>query len=213
MQSVLLPSIYRGWPKCWGHKPHGTTRLYRKSDYMKIMKPIAVVNPILIHWPVVALISSLAMLGAAHAFERFGNMAPCALCLHQRDAYWAAASVAALAVIVMRFRPDTLGARAFGALLFCAFGAGALLAGFHAGVEFKWWPGPAECAAGGVSQVSGDLLGALSKTMEVPSCDKVAWSLFGVSMAGWNMLISLCLATITILASIYPNGMKEKSHD
>ncbi len=168
---------------------------------------------ILKNWPVFALLASLAMLSGAHAFETFGQMPPCALCLHQREAYWAAVSVAALAFIAGKFRPDPLSARAFALLLALAFGAGALIAGFHVGVEYKWWPGLAECAGGGTYEASGDLLGALSQKMDVPACDKVAWSMLGVSMAGWNMLISLGLATISTLVVIFPTGWQEKAVD
>jgi disulfide bond formation protein DsbB len=157
------------------------------------------------NWPLAALFASLGMLGAAHAFETFGNMAPCALCLHQREAYWAAASIAVLALIATRFATDILTKRAFALLLFFAFVAGAVIAGFHVGVEYKWWPGLPECAAGGNLKVSTDLLGALSNAMEVPSCDKVAWSMLGISMAGWNMLISLGLAVLSV-ASAFPTA-------
>jgi disulfide bond formation protein DsbB len=152
-------------------------------------------------WPLMALVASLAMLGAAHAFERFDNLAPCALCLHQREAYWAAAGISAMALLASRFAADNLTKRAFAFLLFCAFGAGALVAGFHMGVEFKWWPGLAECAGGGKLTASTDLLSTLSKTMEVPSCDKVAWSMLGLSMAGWNMMISLGMAGLSALSA------------
>lgn len=176
---------------------------------MSLPRPL---NQIVLHWPVVALLTSLAMLGAAHAFETFGNMPPCALCLHQREAYWAAVGVSVLAILAGRFRPDPLGTRAFALLLMCAFGAGALIAGFHVGVEYKWWPGLAECASGGSYQASGDLLGALSKSMDVPACDKVAWSMFGISMAGWNMLISLGLAAVSALSIAFPFDFKDEAH-
>ena len=183
------------------------------QSYIVIMTSEAWLNPLLKRWPLVAGVSSLAMLSAAHAFERFGNMPPCALCLHQREAYWAAVSVAALALVAARFRPDTLRARAFALLLAFAFTAGAVIAGFHVGVEYKWWPGLAECAGSATSAPIGDLLGALSQTMDVPACDKVAWSLRGISMAGWNMMISLGLAGASALAIAFPNGLKEKAHD
>jgi disulfide bond formation protein DsbB len=164
---------------------------------------------LIMRWPLAALAASLSMLGAAHAFETFGKLAPCALCLHQREAYWAAVAIAGFGIVANKFRPDPLGKRAFNLLLMCAFGAGALIAGFHMGVEFKWWPGLPECAAGGPYQPSGDLLGAMSKSMEVPSCDKVAWAFLGVSMAGWNMVTSLALAAMSACAAIWPEGGKE----
>lgn len=178
-----------------------------------MMAVLARANMLVVKWPGFALAASLIMLAGAHAFERFGNMPPCALCLHQREAYWAAASIGLFAIIVGQFRNDVLGKRAFSLLLACAFGAGALIAGFHVGVEYKWWPGLAECASGGAYTTSTDLLGYLAKTMDVPACDKVPWSLLGVSMAGWNMLVSLGLAAASVLASIYPTGFKGEQND
>jgi disulfide bond formation protein DsbB len=57
-----------------------------------------IISTSLSRWPMLALAASLAMLAAAHAFEKFGNMPPCALCLHQREAYWAAVAVSLLAL-------------------------------------------------------------------------------------------------------------------
>jgi disulfide bond formation protein DsbB len=180
--------------------------------YVGVMRLTRALSWSLSKWPLIALATSLAMLAAAHSFEKFGNMPPCALCLHQREAYWAAVAVSLLSLIVGKFRPDPLSQRAFGLLLMCAFGAGALTAGFHVGVELKWWPGLAECAGGGKYNVSGDILGALSQSMDVPACDKVAWSLFGISMAGWNMLVSLGLVVLSALSIVFPEGFKEKTN-
>lgn len=170
-------------------------------------------NRVMSKWPLLALFASLSMLAAAHAFERFGNMPPCALCLHQREAYWGAASIGALAIVAGRFRSDARATRAFTLLLACAFSSGAMIAGFHVGVEYKWWPGLAACASGGNFEISGDLLGALGKPMAVPACDKVAWSMLGISMAGWNMLVSLGLAGMSVLATLYPYGFKRPQND
>jgi disulfide bond formation protein DsbB len=180
-----------------------------KPAYMSRMSSKNLTSQMLQRWPLIALVTSVAMLGAAHAFERFGNMPPCALCLHQREAYWAAIAVGGLALIANRFDSDVFGKRAFSLLLVFAFGAGAIVAGFHVGVEYKWWPGIAECAASGDLKASGDLLGALSKPMDVPACDVVAWSMLGLSMAGWNMLISSGLSLASMLAIFYPTGLPE----
>jgi disulfide bond formation protein DsbB len=157
-------------------------------------------------WPLLAFAASAFMLAGAHGFETIGKMPPCALCLHQREAYWAAMAISALGIIATRVNTDRITAQAIALLLALAFFAGASIAGFHVGVEYKWWPGLAECAGGGPYDTSNDLLGALSQNMDVPSCDKVAWSMLGISMAGWNMLISLGLAATSIFVIFSVTG-------
>jgi disulfide bond formation protein DsbB len=176
------------------------------------MRLTALLSVILSRWPLVALGVSLAMLGAALGFERFGNMVPCILCIHQREAYVAAAVIAVFALIANRMSSDRLSGQAFGILLACAFGAGAVVAGFHMGVEFKWWEGLKTCSGGGKLVVTTDILGTLSKSMEAPSCDKVAWSMLGLSMAGWNMLISSGLALMSVLSVVALQEKKAPAH-
>ncbi|MCU0881292.1 MAG: disulfide bond formation protein B [Hyphomonadaceae bacterium] len=151
-------------------------------------------------WPLFALIASLTLLAIAHAFEHFGGMAPCALCLKQREAYWIAAAVAAVALILERWRQDPAALRAMNALLVVAFMAGAVVAGFHAGVEQKWWPGLATCV-GGELDPDTDLLSALQGPMNAARCDEIPWAFAGISMAGWNMVAALILAGLSLRAT------------
>jgi disulfide bond formation protein DsbB len=147
------------------------------------------------------LITSAAMLAGAHAFEFFGGLAPCALCLDQREAHWAALGVAAAGLFVgIVFRSRFGAAAAVGAAaLVYAVSAG--LAFFHTGVEFQFWPGPASCSGGGPVNFD-DLAGALNNKAAAPSCDAVQWRMFGVSMAGYNLLISAGLFALTAKAAI-----------
>ena len=80
------------------------------------------------------------------------------------------------------------------------YGAG--LAAYHAGAEWKWWPGPAACAVGGAA--SADDLVAMLKGAKIaaPSCDKAVWIFLGLSMAGWNAVISLGLAIASAFAAL-----------
>jgi len=166
------------------------------------------VKPFLDHWPLTAACASAAMLAAAHAFETFGGLAPCHLCLYQRDVYWAALSVGILgfALGYMRWRWAGRGATW---LLFLLFLLGAGVAAYHAGVEWKWWPGPASCTGGG-GAVNADDLAAFLKgaKVAVPQCDQAAWRMFGVSMAGYNAVISLVLAGLSVWA-----GRRDITHD
>lgn len=84
-------------------------------------------------------------------------------------------------------------------LLAVAFLTGAGVAAYHAGVEWKFFPAPPTCAAGAIN-LSGDLLSQLSRPQAVPSCADAAWRMFGISMAGYNVLASLVLS-ISSLAS------------
>ncbi len=181
------------------------------TAYVIMMRLRTFFSFILAHWPWIALASSLAMLAIAHGFERFGGLAPCALCLHQREAYWIAAAIAALALLARRMDGAEMTNRALNLLLTFAFVGGAIVAGFHMGVEYKWWPGLPSCTAASSGAVPTDLLGALSKPLHVAGCDEAAWIFLGLSMAGWNMLISLKLAIYSGLSAFYPRGLTEKS--
>lgn len=168
---------------------------------------------ILAQWPWIALGSSLSMLAMAHGFERFAGLAPCALCLHQREAYWIAAALAALALLVRRMDGAEMANRALNLLLTFAFIGGAIVAGFHMGVEYKWWPGLPSCTGVSSNSVPTDLLGALSQPINVVACDEAAWIFLGLSMAGWNMLISLKLAIYSGLSVFFPRGLTTEKLD
>ncbi len=156
------------------------------------------------HWGVAAMAIAAAMLAAAHAFETFGHLAPCELCLKEREVWWMALALAALAVAA-GFTPLALRGRriAFIALaLVLAYGTA--LAAYHAGAEWKFWPGPASCSGGAVQGDLAAKLQALSQgaRLTMPDCDKAAWIFLGISMAGWNALISLATATMTALVAL-----------
>ncbi|MBN2630559.1 MAG: disulfide bond formation protein B [Rhodobacteraceae bacterium] len=134
---------------------------------------------------------SLAVLLAALAFQYIGGLAPCPLCVWQRWPHFAAVVIGGLALTVrapglVRAWP-VLGAIA-------ALGA-AGLAGYHFGVEMKWWIGTPSCMGGSISGVSvTDLLNPDVSVAPPVRCDEVAWSFLGLSMAGWNVLASLGFA-------------------
>lgn len=153
-------------------------------------------------WPLIALLASAAMLATAHAFETFGKLYPCTLCLRQREVFWVAGTVALIA-LGARYSPWAARLRRpFDLLLGVIFLYGAGLAAFHAGVEWKWWPGPTTCS-GGTSAAAGDLVAMLKgDKIKPPACDEVAWIFLGISMAGWNALISLGLAAAALTAGL-----------
>ena len=156
---------------------------------------------ILKHWPLAAFVASAAALAIAHAFQAFGHLAPCTLCLKQREVYWMALALAALGAAA-EFSPWKARAVRIACIaLAVIFLWGAVLAGYHAGVEWKWWPGPAACSGGATHVNSADLNALLhGARLTIPSCDKAAWVFAGLSMAGWNALASLILALLSIAA-------------
>jgi disulfide bond formation protein DsbB len=150
-------------------------------------------------WPLVALAASLGMLAAAHAFQNFGGLAPCPLCLKQRDVYWGAAALAAAGFVLLRFWPRVTLRRGIAVLLGIAFLTGAIVALYHVAVEQHWVV--ATCDASDVGVIAPFDPNA---TFVAPKCDEIAWSMLGVSMAGWNALISVLLATASFVVASAP---------
>lgn len=138
-------------------------------------------------FPLVVLGTSIALLGGAFAFQYLGDLYPCVLCIWQRWAH-AAVIVLALAAVILADRRSGIW---FVALAGVAMLAGAAIAGFHVGVEQQWWEGTAEC---GGTATFGQGAEALKKSIlgqaQAPRCDEIPWAMFGISMAGWNMIIS-----------------------
>jgi disulfide bond formation protein DsbB len=154
-------------------------------------------------WLIAVLGLSIALLLAVHGFERFGGYPPCELCLRQREAWWTAGTIAALGLMAQRFRPGMARIACVLAALACL--AGAAIAAYHAGVEWKWWPGPATCTGRLGRAVTGaDVAAALSGAVKVHMvrCDEAAVRWFGLSMAGWNVLVSLGAATGSVAAAL-----------
>lgn len=138
--------------------------------------------------PLIAAAGSLALLMGAYVFQTLGY-APCQLCLWQRWPHFAAVAIGlAMALGAPR---GLAWAGALAALTTAGIGS------FHVGVEQGWWEGLAACTANALTGVSaGDLL-STEVTIGAPvRCDEVAWSLLGLSMAGYNTLISLALAAL-----------------
>jgi disulfide bond formation protein DsbB len=159
-------------------------------------------NPLLDRWRLVAVLASAAMLATAHAFETFGGYAPCLLCLRQREVYWTALSLGVAAMVLVRLPAGTRLRAATCWLLGLVFLVGAGVAIYHAGAEWKLWPGPTACAAArGVDAAALDafLKGA---PVRAPSCEEAPWVFAGLSMAGWNALVSLGLAGLSVLAAL-----------
>jgi disulfide bond formation protein DsbB len=142
--------------------------------------------------PLVVAAASIAILGGAFAFQYIGGLAPCELCILQRWPYVATIALGLLGIWAQGAGRSEL-ARGLMALSGIAFLIGAGIAAYHVGVEQKWWEGPATCTGLGSVGSIQDLLKKI-ESAPIVRCDEIAWSLFGISMAGYNFLLSLALA-------------------
>ena len=136
------------------------------------------------------LIASAVVLGAALLSQYWGGLAPCELCLLQRWPWKIAIAISLAALLVGR--PPMLPWVAL--LLALVFATGIAFAFYHLGVEQHWFAGPAACTAqGGGAQTLEEMKRQILGTAPV-LCDQVQWALWGVSLAGWNLLASLAMA-------------------
>lgn len=146
-----------------------------------------------------ALFLATAVILAALGFEHLGGYAPCPLCLLQRYAYYAAIPLLFVAMALVSEMPRLAGFIFFAVAL--AFLANAGIGVYHAGVEWKFWPGPDTCAtAQALPTSASDLLSGLAET-RVVRCDEPAWTFAGLSMAGWNVVVSLTTFTLALKAA------------
>jgi len=149
---------------------------------------------------IVALVG-LATIGGFLFFEHVLGYQPCALCLDQRKAFYVSVPLAALLCLGAGHGASRktlfLGLLVIAVVMLWNTG----LSVFHAGVEWKFWPGPADCS-GPVNNLgsAGDMLNRL-QTIRIARCDDAAWRLFGISMAGYDVLISVFLATVAAIGA------------
>jgi disulfide bond formation protein DsbB len=136
------------------------------------------------------LIASAAVLGTALLSQYWGGLAPCELCLQQRWPWSAAIAISLIALLVGN-RPASPWVALVLALVFATSVAFAF---YHVGVEQHWFAGPTACTGGGTGATSMDELRRQILATAPVRCDEVPWSLFGVSLAGWNLLASLVMA-------------------
>lgn len=145
-------------------------------------------------WTTLAAAGSLALVLGAFGFQYIGGLAPCQLCLWQRWPHAAAVLIGVLALWLGNKIWPLLGAAA--ALTTAGIGL------FHVGVEQKWWDGLASCTVDTLTGLSGaDLLNTAITVGAPTSCGAVAWQMMGISMAGWNAILSLGLAVMWLLAA------------
>jgi disulfide bond formation protein DsbB len=134
----------------------------------------------------------------AWGFELIGGYKPCALCLQQRWAYYFSLPILALICLRMwsgRADLDVVRWGFMAVVLAMLLNAG--LGVYHSGVEWAWWAGPDACSTG--AGLSGGLPD-LSKA-RVINCSDAQWRFLGLSFAGWNVVVSLVLAGMTLVGA------------
>jgi len=146
----------------------------------------------------VVFIIAAATIAGAWVFEALGYL-PCDLCLKQRWAYYIGVPLAALAWLAA-FRM-ALVARAGLWLVAAVFLGSAIFGVYHAGIEWGFWPGPAGCTGSAMTLGSMDDFMRQLQTAQVVQCDKVAIRILGLSLAGWNAVISACLSVVSGLGA------------
>ena len=156
----------------------------RKPIVAKPPRPVMVASA-------VVLVVAAATILAALAFEHLGGYAACPLCLEERYAYYFAVPASAIAVLLAR-NYATGPARILLLLIALALLANMVAGIYHAGIEWKWWEGPAACS-GAFELQWGE--GGIVDT-PIIRCDEASWRFLGLSFAGWNAVISAFLAGV-----------------
>ena len=148
-------------------------------------------------------VGMVAVIATVLAFQHIGGYIPCKLCLQQRQPYYAAMPLAAIAFLSIRLGWSPALSRLLLAIVALLLMSTAALAAYHAGVEWRWWAGPADCGAtaGNISNDVGDLLDDLTSTRP-PACDEAALRILGLSFAGWNVIASAGLACIALIGAL-----------
>src|ERR1700682_3347584 len=158
-------------------------------------------NPALTAALAIAIIAA-ATLAGAWFFQLVLDIRPCPLCLEQRYAYYLAIPLGALvAFAAAKDAPRAVLLAGLGILALAAL-ANAGLGAYHAGVEWKFWQGPTDCT-GPIGDLgsAGSLLERLD-SVKVIRCDEVQWRFLGLSLAGYNVLISLLMAAIAAWGAV-----------
>ena len=145
-----------------------------------------------------ALLVPAALLAGAYGFQYVGGLAPCEMCFWQRYAHWAALAFALVSFVAAARLPDR--GRSFVWLAALAIFVSGGIGAYHAGVEAGFFEGFTQCTA----TIGGSGEDALARILSAPlvRCDEIQWSLLGISMAGWNAILSIAAALVILWLSL-----------
>ena len=139
-----------------------------------------------------------ATIAGAWLFQ-FGGLEPCELCLKERWPYYAGVPLSALVLAIAARGPKAL-VRPGLFLLALVFAGSAVFGAYHAGVEWGFWPGPAECT-GALSNSTFESFQQQLQTTQVVQCNAAAIRILGLSLAGWNAVISAAISAIALVGA------------
>jgi disulfide bond formation protein DsbB len=148
-------------------------------------------------FPLLVTLGMAATVGGALAFEHLGGYMPCHLCLLERNPYYYGLPVGILATVAAVAGLPAKVTRILLIVVGIMMLVGAGMGVYHAGVEWGFWAGPSSCTStpGAATTSAGDLLSSLN-AVHGPQCDQAALRVLGLSLAGWNVIASIILATI-----------------
>ena len=154
-------------------------------------------------WPALLLTAGMiVVILSALYFQYVEQYIPCALCLIERWPYYIGIPIGILAVLSSAMNAPPAVTRSLLLLAGLSMLIGGGIGVYHAGAEWKFWPGPSTCATSvdAITKNAGDLLNSIN-TQHGPSCTDAPWRLLGLSFAGWNVVTSAVLAAIAIFGA------------
>jgi disulfide bond formation protein DsbB len=176
------------------------------SDYLALARR----EPELTAAGIVAVVGALTICGF-YFFQYVMHLPPCPLCLEQRTPYYLSVPLAALLLLGANHGASRKVLIAGFAVItaFMLWNSG--LGVYHAGVEWKWWLGPNDCS-GPINRfgAASDVLKRLDNLVLV-RCDEVQWRFLGLSLAGWNVLVSLGLAAVAAWGALATLAKQRRS--
>ena len=151
------------------------------------------------------LVAMVATIAGALAFQHLGGYLPCKLCYEQRMPYYIGIPLLAVALVLCVTRQSIVLIRLLLVVAGLLMAWGLVMAVYHAGVEWSFWPGPTDCTMAVAPPDTGGngVLDAID-AIKPPSCDKAALRILGLSLAGWNAVISLVLGIVAFRGAARP---------
>ncbi len=147
-----------------------------------------------------AFLLGLATILGALGSQFIGGLQPCELCLEQRLPYYWGLPLLALILVLWNRLPLPVWYVGM-AIVAALFAWGTYLGGFHSGVEWGFWPGPTACSGTGAG--TSLTLDSLNDLQPVIGCDVVQFRFLGISLAGYNAVISLAIVVLLVAAMLF----------